>query len=42
MTSTAYESCPVCQACGGVMQFDPILELWYCPTERRRRGPNRV
>ena len=35
---SAYESCPVCQACGGVMQFDPILVLWYCPTERRRRG----
>ena len=38
MTSSAYISCPVCQACGGVMQFDNVLCLWYCPTERRRRG----
>jgi hypothetical protein len=33
----AYESCQVCTRCGGVMQFDRVLELWYCPSERRRR-----
>jgi len=37
MTSSAYTSCRVCQACGGVLQFDNVLCLWYCPTERRRR-----
>lgn len=26
----AYESCPICPRCGGLLRFNHILEEWEC------------